>query len=286
MQLKRLKDRLGANGPGLTLAVIAMVVALCGGAFAASGGLTGKQKKEVKKIAMETAKKFPAPAGPQGSPGQTGPPGAAGAKGEKGDEGEPGPEGKAGKSVTVTPIATGNAFECEERGGALVKEEGASSGIEVCAGKEGKEGRPWTAGGVLPPGATETGAFTVQGTEADSQGLFTSISFPIPLKEALDSEHVKIASTFPVPTACKSGTSEIWGIENPHAQPGFLCVWANGELAGTGIQRIESPAALFSEELAGAGRAGARLRFEAPTPTEPVAFANGTFAVTAPLPAP
>lgn len=279
MQSKKLKDRLGANGPGLTVAVIAMVVALCGGAFAASGGLTGKQKKEVKKISMETAKKFPGPAGPQGSPGQAG---AAGAKGEKGDKGL---DGKAGKSVTVTPIATGNAFECEERGGALLKEEGASSGVEVCAGKAGKEGEPWTAGGTLPPEATETGTFTVQGTEADTAGIFTNISFPIPLEEELDSEHVKIASTFPVPTACKANVGEPgWGISNPGAQPGYLCVWANGELAGTSIQRIEKPDALFSEELAGAGKAGARLRFEAPT--EPVAFANGAFAVTAPLPAP
>ncbi len=49
----------------LTLSVIAVVLALAGGAFAAGGALTGKQKKEVKKIAKTFAGK-PGPEGPAG----------------------------------------------------------------------------------------------------------------------------------------------------------------------------------------------------------------------------
>ena len=63
--LHRLKRRLADNSPGLVIAVVAMLIALTGGAFAASGALTGKQKKEVEKI----AKKF---AGKPGSSGFAG----------------------------------------------------------------------------------------------------------------------------------------------------------------------------------------------------------------------
>lgn len=62
------------------MACIALVVALGGGAYAASGGLTGKQKKEVKKIAKEVA----------GAPGAPGAPGQAGPAGPQGSEGRSG----------------------------------------------------------------------------------------------------------------------------------------------------------------------------------------------------
>jgi len=56
-KLQKLKSRLGANGPGITIAVIALVFALVGGAFAASGGLTSKQKKQVTAIAKKRSGK-------------------------------------------------------------------------------------------------------------------------------------------------------------------------------------------------------------------------------------
>ena len=90
-----------------------MIVALTGGAFAASGALTAKQKKEVKAIAKQFAGK-PGAQGPQGTAG------AVGANGEKGDLGKrgKGTDGAAGKNVEVTPTDAGNVVECEENGGA------------------------------------------------------------------------------------------------------------------------------------------------------------------------
>ena len=44
--IRRLRKRLGVNSPGITVAVIALILALTGGAFAANSALTGKQKKE------------------------------------------------------------------------------------------------------------------------------------------------------------------------------------------------------------------------------------------------
>jgi hypothetical protein len=134
----KLKKRLGMQGPGVTIGVIAIVLALTGGAIAASGALTGKQKKEVKAIAKAEAKKFQG-TGPQGPPGNPGATGASGAKGDKGDQGNTGTSGTDGTSVEVDEIATGNAFECEERGGVLVKEEGSPTGLEVCNGEGGQD---------------------------------------------------------------------------------------------------------------------------------------------------
>ena len=91
--LTRVQNRLGTTG--LIVAIVALVVALTGTAFAAVG-LNGKQKAEVKKIAKQFA----------GKPGQAGPQGAQGSKGDKGEqgpEGKQGPEGPPGPTETVLP---------------------------------------------------------------------------------------------------------------------------------------------------------------------------------------
>jgi hypothetical protein len=107
--LRRFRNRLGSNSPGITVAVIAMLLALTGGAFAAaSGKLSSTQKKEVTKIAKQYAGKAGA-TGAIGATGATGPqgakgdPGAKGEKGPKGDQGLPGPEGVCSTSNCVLP---------------------------------------------------------------------------------------------------------------------------------------------------------------------------------------
>ena len=52
--LTRIHRKLGTAG--FVISIVALVAALGGGAYAASGGLTGKQKKEVEKIAKKYAK--------------------------------------------------------------------------------------------------------------------------------------------------------------------------------------------------------------------------------------
>jgi hypothetical protein len=69
---------------GLIVGVLALVLALVGGAWAASGGLSAQQKKEVKKIAHAFA-------GKPGAPGANGKDGAPGAPGSQGPPGPPGP---------------------------------------------------------------------------------------------------------------------------------------------------------------------------------------------------
>ena len=177
---------------GLILACVALVFALTGAAFAAKGALTGKQKKEVEKIAKKFAGKPGAqgPAGPQGPAGANGKDGTQGEKGAKGDPGTPGGPGTPGadgKSAEVSPIASGET-ECEGRGGALVFVPGGEE-AEVC------NGSPWAGGGLLPPGVTETGTWGVTSvpSEASNSGL-APISFMLPLPVKIEPEHIFIGT--------------------------------------------------------------------------------------------
>jgi hypothetical protein len=77
---------------GLVVGIVALVFALMGGAWAASGGLTAKQKKEVKAIAKSFQGTGPAGAqGAQGTPGSNGTNGTNGKDGAAGVGGPPGP---------------------------------------------------------------------------------------------------------------------------------------------------------------------------------------------------
>src|ERR1700756_4659699 len=127
----RIRERFGSAG--LIVGVIALVLAVAGGAYAAGGGLSAKQKKEVEKIVKKSAK--PGKPGAPGAPGANGKDGANGTNGTNGKEGPPGPPGKSISARDALPT------ECEERGGAIVEDEATPpTEIEVCTGKEGKEG--------------------------------------------------------------------------------------------------------------------------------------------------
>jgi hypothetical protein len=160
-RIKALREKLGPAG--FTLAIIAMVFALAGGAYAASGGLNSKQKKEVKAIAKSFA-------------GKDGEDGAPGANGAKGDRGEPGNNGTSVTGVDAT------AGECPNGG---VKYTSASGDNAVCNGEDGETGFTET----LPAGKTETGTWAVAGTYASTVHVYAPLSFSIPLSE-VDAEEI------------------------------------------------------------------------------------------------
>lgn len=184
----------------MVVAILALVAALAGGAWAASGALTGKQKKEVEKI----AKKF------SGKPGAIGPIGPAGAAGAAGAQGPPGPQGAQGPQ-----------------------------GQQGSPGAAGKEGSPWTVGGTLPSGKTETGTWSLAREEgATLQSITIPISFPIPLAAPLGEPEVHlIAPTGEElflegieikqrpPTKCGGALTPPGTAAKPAAAPGNLCVY-------------------------------------------------------------
>ena len=211
-----LRERFGAPG---VIAVIALVFAMIGGAYAAGPGLNGKQKKEVKKIAKSYQGK--GPKGAKGDTGPAGPTGPAGAAGAKGDTGATGSEGKAGKDgVDGKSVVLGTALPAEcvgsnPAGGTTVEIEGEpATKKKIC---NGKEGSPWTAGGTLPSGKTETGVWIVPG-EAETP---VSISFTLPLATAL------IGTEYLNATETAAGTANCPGIVSgiPTAAAGYLCLY-------------------------------------------------------------
>lgn len=229
--IKRIHNQLGAAG--LTIAVLALVVALAGTAFAAKQVFTKAQEKKIVKI----AKKYAGKPGANGAPGPAGPQGAKGDAGAKGDTGPQGAKGDAGD--------------------------------------------PWTSGGTLPPGATETGAWAL-GQSADVGANFLSLSFPIPLAAALDKNHVHYINSDGKEVA-ESGevtsTVCLGSAADPTAAAGHLCVYAEVLLnTQSKNSNITAPSGLLSG-TSGADTAGTVLVIEA---SETFAIATGTFAVTAP----
>jgi len=278
---------------GLIVACIALVAALGGTALAAKGALTGKQKKEVEKIAKKYAGKPGAPgaAGPQGPAGANGPQGPSGLDGENGKDGKNGTNGTNGTSVTNTEFS-GPQGTCTEGG---TKLEGTST-TYACNGKEGEkgekgdEGSPWTAGGTLPSEETETGSWsfgTITAGEVPTvnpleERLFVPLSFPIPLSAELDASHAHFLSKGAASTTECPGSAG-----NPQAAAGNLCVYTGNE-----NQPGTNPSFNFlrfsfntfirpGEPQAGAGASttGALLSMYI---LEEGAFAFGTWAVTAP----
>jgi Collagen triple helix repeat (20 copies) len=207
---------------GLIVAMVALVAALGGTALAASK-LNSTQKKEVEKIAKKYAGKPGAPGaqGPAGPTGSAGKNGTDGTNGTNGKDGTSGTNGTNGKSVTVSEIPVEEA-ECEERGGAMVAQEGSASGVEVC---DGEEGSPWTDGGTLPPGATETGVFTLTSSGAPIGRYQTALSLPIQLVEVEGfDQHMLIsgvADSGEFTAECGSPFAE-----HPAPKPGVFCVYA------------------------------------------------------------
>jgi collagen triple helix repeat protein len=266
---------------GLVVAVIALVLATTGAAFAAKGALTSGQKKEVEKIAKKYAGKPGAtgPAGANGSNGAKGDAGAAGADGANGTNGTNGAPGANGKSVSVSSIAAGGS-KCEGRAGAEVKQEGAGSGTAVC------EGSPWTAGGTLPPGKTETGTWNIS-TSTSYEIFFpaVSVSFPIPLAES-GPGHAYFFNAHKT-TEEEFGSSGCSGsVANPTAPPGVLCMYTAFESSlGTTLFGSVNPHIPGDGATSGYGTTGASLStymMEGSAANPAYLEVEGTWAVTAP----
>ena len=203
--------------PATVLAFVALVFAVTGGAFAATGGGSGggsSAKAGASVTPTATAAKAKAkpkskagargPAGPKGAMGATGATGPAGAQGAQGVAGAAGPKGETG-----------------------------STGLQGPEGKEGKEGKTGPEGKSgftenLPEGKTLKGDWSVfahvsSGGAAGSE--WGSVSFGIPVEnEAGESPTpVYVREGAPTPEHC------LGSVLDPGAEPGYLCVFASEE---------------------------------------------------------
>ena len=249
------KSRFGAPG---VISVIALVFAMIGGAYAASDD-SGSQKAS----ASAKAKKGPrGPRGPRGPVGPAGPQGPAGAAGAAGAKGAQGAQGERG--------ATGPAGLNGSNG-----TQGAAGPI----GPAGPKGSPWTAGGTLPSGETETGTWAfVIGPENPTVGLAfgkAPISFTIPVAESGEPGDAPSFIAHRLKPG-EAGTTECPGNdEEPKAEPGHLCVYTVAELdVGTNVEVF-----LPTQSTGGAIHPGAFVQTQE---GEPGGVAGGSWAVTAP----
>jgi Collagen triple helix repeat (20 copies) len=192
-------------------ATFALVFAMSGGALAAGHYLL-TSTSQISPRVLKTLK------GKSGQPGAVGAQGAQGGQGALGPRGETGPAGSPG-----------------------------AQGPQGAAGAAGKEGSPWTAGGTLPAGKSETGVWGVaaSGTEGSEFAFVPLASFAIPLAsppavhyigieegqgEPKENARVKEENEerkhrgeselpLPIPTVCR-GT-----VQAPEAAPGNLCAF-------------------------------------------------------------
>jgi Collagen triple helix repeat (20 copies) len=290
--MPRLREQFSTTA--LILSVIALVFALMGGAYAASHA---QNKKSVAKRGPR-GPKGPAgsagPAGPAGPAGAKGDAGAAGQNGEKGERGLQGEHGTQGVKGDDGEIPLMQTFTGERTVGSVVCAEGGvefelnGEEVAVCNGKQGvdgEKGEPWTDGGTLPSGATETGTWAFNGTEENKSPFRTRvpISFPIPLPFELPNERAHIGEAgeggaFEEGSACPGSS-----FREPKAAPGQLCVYV-AQLFGAEFKTILKVAG-----SSGVAAFGAVLQFESTSPgpspeppaePEPLSLGVGSFAVT------
>lgn len=226
--MKRITEPFGKAG--LMVAVVALVAAMVGGAYAANHARHHKKSKviitklnQIKPNVQKQLQGKAGPAGPTGASGANGKDGAAGAQGPKGDTGATGAEGPEGP--------------------------------------EGPEGSPWTAGGTLPAGETETGVWSLGHAvelEPGVMGAYATISYSIPLSETVTAHFVASGTT----TECPGSWIE------PKATAGNLCLY----------KRLALNANYTTVDQSKAG--GTALFVLGSAATESLAY--GSFAVTAP----
>jgi hypothetical protein len=253
----RIRMRLTYANVAMTLA---LVFAMTGGAYAAKKYLITSTKQISPSVLKALAGK-PGPAGAAGAPGAAGAAGKDGAQGPKGDtgaEGKQGIQGLEGKEGKVG--ATGVTGPGGAKG---------ATGATGPTGVTGTTGSPWTAGGTLPSGKTETGSWTVT---IGSEGFgFAGMSLSIPLAKTVEASFIEAGKVGG--TGCTGGTAA-----KPKADPGHFCVYAD-ELFIFGTPEAGSIVDAGSGAIGqvGAGSGGAVMIWGG----EPGLVGGGTFAVTA-----
>jgi hypothetical protein len=215
------------------IALLALVFAVTGGAFAASnhGGGSSGSKASVSTgargvggnpiaIAAKSrpkAKTGPrGPAGPKGAAGATGPAGAAGAKGENGAAGATGPQGPAGnngekgetgaRGAAGTTVKSKEFLGTSEPAGEPCKKQGGSefkAGTKVTYACNGEKG-VIHQGETLAPEVSEYGAWSFGSIKEtalfEAQVHVPVASFTIPLAAPLEST---VCDENPIPATCR-----------------------------------------------------------------------------------
>lgn len=118
-----MKGRFGMPSPAMIVAIIALVGAMTGGAFAATAKKKHADQAQDIALIKKYAKTLRGPRGRQGVPGPQGPKGDTGAKGDQGIQGPPGPFVStlpSGKTLTGAFANIGHATAATQRIGSAI----------------------------------------------------------------------------------------------------------------------------------------------------------------------
>lgn len=300
----RIEERFGKAG--LVVSVIALIFALGGSAYALTGAEKKQITKEAKKFSKKFSKQFAKPGAP-GTPGANGLPGTPGAKGDPGAPGAPGTDGTNGTdgktmlSGTATPnaaIGTLGDFYIETDVSKIYGPKaasGANGGWGSGTDLKGATGSPWTAGGVLPEGATQTGVWAkLDGSPnelPEGSTAYAQVSFPIPVDPA--PSFVFVPSNPSTGDFGSDGANGCPGVVNgkPQADKGKLCVYSRGNSIFGGAIIIPGATVGSLDPSTGAGdssvsKAGTLLTLTCPSSASGICVPRGLWAVTGPTPTP
>jgi hypothetical protein len=259
--MKRIKTHLN---PATGIAFLALIFAITGVSFAATGGGSSSGGQHATLTATASKAKPKAKAGPRGPAGKNGAPGATGPAGPAGPAGV-GTAGPAGPTGATGPAGAGTQ---------------GPAGANGTNGENGAKGLPGVcsvaAACILPAGVTETGTWAVAGPPdgpPDFGGApSAAVSFAIPLAKAPKVNIIESGKGSG--TGCPT-TSEL---AKPEAEEGNLCIFVTPGGVGNenvGQLAIVSPEGSFGES----GKTGTVV-FVKPLGAGNVS-ASGTWAVTA-----
>jgi len=288
--------------PATIMAFVALVFAVTGGAFAATGGSRGGGGSSPAKASASTGRTatFTAVAAKKKAKTKASARGPAGPKGATGATGPAGPAGPAGSAGATGPAGSGSQGPQGIQG-----EKGATgaTGPAGATGETGPEGVCSQAHCVLPAETTETGTWTASGRIA-----LGSISFTIPLAKALEGsgcgEPEPRAKPCQVHYVSQNGkeqaffnlTTFVWSAEPtsdcpgtaaaPAAAPGNLCVYQVEAVGAETISSSLAKAAIGGATPRGYGyglvpKAGVSGAFVEVQKEEPEVIVWGSWAVTA-----
>jgi hypothetical protein len=260
---------------GLVVAIVALVFALGGGAWALTASVSGKHHRHPHK-SKRHARGIRGPQGPLGPEGPEGPPGVNGKNGVNGKAGVNGTNGVPGRSVVSGEEPTGP--NCAS-GGYWFEIQGTGSKQYVCNGGGGSGG----SGGTLAPGQTLTGVWATHIPPGAGAHTSEAVSFPSrvdPMFEewAHGGEENMIGLVDPLGGSCcphgsLTPTAKCPGSWNlPAAAPGQFCVY----LREGSAHNLRPPVV----DMDVFRKFGTVLNFQAASSSE-FAEGRGTWAVTA-----
>lgn len=212
------------GAPALAVAIVAVVLALTGGAFAAGRLIDGSQIKNgsisASKLTASARSQLhgeQGPKGPKGAKGLTGSTGATGQQGPKGDTGAQGPKGDKGDTGPQGPAGpkgdAGNAGATGATGQQGPKGDTGSqgpAGLKGDTGSQGPAGPKGDTGDTGPAGAT--GPAGPAGSDAEVILYTHGVGGTVPAKEeATEPADWPVAGETRVSLTVPAGSYEITG---------------------------------------------------------------------------